>query len=702
MAKQNFVSGGFYGKLGQMVGQRWKNKRTIRSYAIPTNPRTEKQQANRHVFGAFTANAQLGQQMNFKAPCFISESQTEWGLRMNQASNLYKAGQQNMNLIPLFPNGYSPTYQITSYMLMARPSDSSVRIRIKGTLPSDARKISVLVAFYDSTITGYDFELYNATTIPGENTEFIIENTIASKYDATTHLILVSNDDAEHNNAMLYGAENALAIYAKTRRAFNFGTPTVNTSTINYDSTTDRYTMTTTVIFTESYAESEQEITNLKVHCVKNGVFTDINYDSVVFTNQNGFFGISFTSSNTNPAQISAFPVGSSISVEKLQVETETEILTAENTTIEISNADLTRNYKSQITATEQNGKTITLTLGEQLPTVSTISGGVSLYSVKAGRFTTELLNVSTVSTNKISMEIADASGINQNALPAGSTAIINAKFVSNGVTYSPTNTTAQAVSTSDLTRTFNISDGARTESANGFEISFSLYVDDFTFNGVSLNQYSTLMPFGENVKVGTYETTAKKDENGNLNWKVTGHYGNYIKNAVFNPPASYKANGVTYNISPFTYGSVDTSGTPFVITFSSDDYSGGEVVTKRFTALNNIFAQETGFTLESFVAPFEVEDYSIKNPPLYARGVLEDGREVSGVKLQEILLALYTDTDGSVVAGTNYLYYDDLTFSEIYEIAGSADMRQVGEVTIPLQSSSTNQYARGVTLRFA
>ena len=50
MAIQNFLSGGYYGKLGETVGQRWKNKRTIRSYVIPRNPRTEKQQAKRVRF----------------------------------------------------------------------------------------------------------------------------------------------------------------------------------------------------------------------------------------------------------------------------------------------------------------------------------------------------------------------------------------------------------------------------------------------------------------------------------------------------------------------------------------------------------------------------------------------------------------------------------------------------------------------------
>ena len=60
MAVQNFLSGGYYGKLGETVGQRWKNKRTIRTYVIPRNPRTEKQQANRGLFANAVTFAQIG------------------------------------------------------------------------------------------------------------------------------------------------------------------------------------------------------------------------------------------------------------------------------------------------------------------------------------------------------------------------------------------------------------------------------------------------------------------------------------------------------------------------------------------------------------------------------------------------------------------------------------------------------------------
>ena len=31
MAIQNFLSGGYYGKLGATVGQRWKNKQNLRN-----------------------------------------------------------------------------------------------------------------------------------------------------------------------------------------------------------------------------------------------------------------------------------------------------------------------------------------------------------------------------------------------------------------------------------------------------------------------------------------------------------------------------------------------------------------------------------------------------------------------------------------------------------------------------------------------
>lgn len=52
MGKMNLLKGKWDGKVGQTVGAKWKNKSTIRTYSIPSNPNTQAQQ---NVRGAFTS-----------------------------------------------------------------------------------------------------------------------------------------------------------------------------------------------------------------------------------------------------------------------------------------------------------------------------------------------------------------------------------------------------------------------------------------------------------------------------------------------------------------------------------------------------------------------------------------------------------------------------------------------------------------------
>lgn len=55
MGKMNLLKANWYGKVGQTVGAKWKNKSTIRTYTKPANPDTAAQQTVRGGFAAITA-----------------------------------------------------------------------------------------------------------------------------------------------------------------------------------------------------------------------------------------------------------------------------------------------------------------------------------------------------------------------------------------------------------------------------------------------------------------------------------------------------------------------------------------------------------------------------------------------------------------------------------------------------------------------
>ena len=92
MAKQNFMAGGFVGKLGATVGQRWRNKRTIRSYVIPKNPQTPAQRANRGKFAQAIHAAQEAIIFNKGAPCWDKIDVTEWQQRVSTAKQRIDSG----------------------------------------------------------------------------------------------------------------------------------------------------------------------------------------------------------------------------------------------------------------------------------------------------------------------------------------------------------------------------------------------------------------------------------------------------------------------------------------------------------------------------------------------------------------------------------------------------------------------------------
>lgn len=50
MGKLNILKAAYYGKVGETVGAKWKNKNTVRVLTIPSNPNTMAQQSVRTVF----------------------------------------------------------------------------------------------------------------------------------------------------------------------------------------------------------------------------------------------------------------------------------------------------------------------------------------------------------------------------------------------------------------------------------------------------------------------------------------------------------------------------------------------------------------------------------------------------------------------------------------------------------------------------
>lgn len=197
MAKQNFLAGGFYGKLGATVGQRWKNIRTLRTYVIPENPRTPIQQANRNTFGRAVPFAQLGMQLNKASPAWDTTKNTEWAQRMSVARNLVNAGNSDVACIPIVPADFSTQYTITAVTLDDIQENIAVKFVLTASLPSGAKNYSFMLYFANGARQG-EYLLLEGQSDATDNTLVTCPCKDTSGIEnSTIYLIAASRDDID-------------------------------------------------------------------------------------------------------------------------------------------------------------------------------------------------------------------------------------------------------------------------------------------------------------------------------------------------------------------------------------------------------------------------------------------------------------------------------------------------------------------------
>lgn len=108
MAKQNFLNGGYIGKLGNTVGQRWKDKKIIRTYVVPANPNTPAQQTARQQFATANKLAQQAMTINGHTGVWDTSTKPEYSQRVGQAMRRLRLGYSEQDSLPLFPEGQAP------------------------------------------------------------------------------------------------------------------------------------------------------------------------------------------------------------------------------------------------------------------------------------------------------------------------------------------------------------------------------------------------------------------------------------------------------------------------------------------------------------------------------------------------------------------------------------------------------------------
>ena len=478
MAIQNFLSGGYYGKLGATVGQRWKNKRTIRTYVVPNNPRTPSQQANRGKFADAVTYSQIGMQMNYYCALFDDPNMTRWNYRMKVARELKAAGFNDLDLIPLYPMSYTPSILLSDFTRSKVEGNTHITFSCQNLTSEVDRVFSIMFALYteENEFLGYKLYLgYYYANNPG----FIeVDVDDINEINNNCFVRIVSNDD-ENLSAPLI-ASPQLKVTGKAIDVHTFDNTIKDVEVTNEG---------ITITFAELWkATPTTNTASVDVKCVVNGALVTINGTNLMLFNNNGYCALEVEYKTTEPQSLPAFPIGSSIDNLNVDYKGETWDITIQNASTPYSNSDTNRTFNNTISSIARSGTTFTITLATALPTISTHNLSLSIVAVKNGDFVEEDVSISNISGNTITFEQSGATGANIYAFPNGSAITLSGSIVGNGVTYTASKQTAQAISNTDLSRTFNNSISSIARSETTFTITLANTLPAIENNNLSLS----------------------------------------------------------------------------------------------------------------------------------------------------------------------------------------------------------------------
>lgn len=566
MAIQNFLSGGYYGKLGATVGQRWKNKRTIRTYVIPANPRTEVQQANRGKFANAVVFAQMGLQMNYYATVFEDPNFTRWNYRMKVARELKDRGMSDLDLIPLYPTSFVPPTLIQSIKVSGVQGTKHITFTVVGLTSNVDRVLSLMFAIYDKNDTFLGYKLYLGYYYASNPGFLEVDVDDISEINKHCYVRAVSNDDVDSTTDMIASPKLQVQVTEIDTRDFNTSIKEVQKSLAGI-----------TVIFNEIW--KGDPITNniaIMANFVSNGKETNTYAASLSLENNNGYCSVTIPFIVTDNQHLPAFPKGSNFIIEKVTYEGSTWKYTKENDTIAYNDTDLSRDFISTISSVSRNGTTFTVTFDETLPIVTTNTLKLAIRAVKNGKWVEEEVTPASISLNEVTFEQSGADNGNIYAFPEGSKIAISGTIIGNGVTYSPNTTTAQNVSNTDLSRNIAFKPAWNAKSTK--DISFTI---PFGGTVAKANSDMAMVCSGRLDKRDAITQAFSYVGNGsNITFTCTGDFKNYPMSTngdkITVPKLQFTCNGVTYTIAG---GNVNLRNA-----IKTSNWLSNSLVKKRFT----------------------------------------------------------------------------------------------------------------------
>ena len=374
MAKQNFLAGGFYGKLGAMVGQRWKNKRTIRTYVIPHNPNTPEQRKNRNGFAGAVQYAQMGMQMNYYCALFDNPNFTRWNYRMSVARNLKFAGMQDLNLIPLYPIDFTPPLVITQVKLKSVTGSKHVTLSLPELLWAEDRVFSLMFALYENAETFLGYKLYLGYYYKDNPQALEVDVDDVAEINNNCYVRLVTNDDVDSNADMIASSKLKVQTDGKDEHEFDCSVSLIEKTTLGM-----------TITFREPWLEgATTNNVSLLVSFVSDGQRKVASVSNSVLENNNGLCSVQIPYLTVYNQDLPAFPEGSFISSVNVKYEGATFNITVTDGHASFSDTDLERNLDKPF----EHGNDDSVKVSVRVPFLGSVSDNdMTLNFVTDGRF---------------------------------------------------------------------------------------------------------------------------------------------------------------------------------------------------------------------------------------------------------------------------------------------------------------------------
>lgn len=328
MGKFNFISGGFYGKVGNTVGQRFRNKRIMHAYVVPSNPRTETQQTNRLDFADCTGATQLAIQLNGGSFLWRSSDNTDFNNRMSAARQYALNGGALYSYVPVIPYGYEPPHYFEP-----SPSYEEGVITWQSLDPSDlgGREMAVALRLRNRT-TDKLVNVIRRGTVSGtpENWSFSVPVGNDFRIDPASWQVGVSADDDGAGRECIYIPAMSIA---NLKQKISVALTGVS---VSWDSTAQEYKAT--VSTSPALQSSAQPLLSVSLSGILQAETSQQNTVIQAVTSA-GSLAFSFTPNKDALNQRVLFPAGSTCTVSAATFQSDEYIYTVPTTALTFSAA---------------------------------------------------------------------------------------------------------------------------------------------------------------------------------------------------------------------------------------------------------------------------------------------------------------------------------------------------------------------------